>query len=139
MRDKELKPCPVCNTTEHPKSTNKGHLCRPCAVERTMRWVKANPERFFFNQMKSKYGIEKEEYLQKLVSQGGLCKICLEPETDIDKRTGRVKNLSIDHNHETGQIRGLLCRKCNTSLGLLREDKKIIQNMINYIDEHNND
>ena len=135
--DKELKECPVCKTTEHPKSTNKGHLCKPCAIERSMRWIRANPERFFFNQLKSKYGIEKEEYLGKLVKQGGRCKICLEVETDTDKRTGKVKSLAVDHNHETGQVRDLLCRRCNTALGLLKEDPKRIQNMINYLNEHN--
>jgi hypothetical protein len=135
--DKELKPCPVCKTTDHPKSTNKGHLCRPCAKNRTERWIEANPEKFFFNQLKSKYGIEKEQYLGKLIKQGGRCKICLEVETDIDKRTGKVKGLAVDHNHETGQIRDLLCKKCNTALGLLKEDPKRIQNMLNYLDEHN--
>ena len=135
--DKELKPCPVCKTTEHPKAESKGHLCKPCATQRVRAWQTANPEKFFFNQMKSKYGIEKEQYLAKLVKQGGRCKICLEYETDVDKRTGKVKGLSVDHNHETGQVRDLLCRGCNTSLGLLKEDPARIQNMLNYLEEHN--
>lgn len=135
--DKNLNVCPVCKTNDHPKSTGKGRLCKPCASDRSLRWSQANPEKFFFNQLKSKYGIEKEEYLGKLIRQGARCKICLEPETDKDKRSGKIKSLAVDHNHTTGQIRDLLCRKCNIALGLLMEDPKRIQNMLNYLNEHN--
>ena len=41
-----------------------------------------------------------------------------------------------DHNHTTGKVRALLCRSCNTSLGLLREDSKILYNMISYINDN---
>lgn len=135
--DKELRNCPVCKTSEHPKAESKGYLCKPCAIARTVKWQKDNPERVKFKSLKSKYGIEKEEYLEKLSKQGGRCKICLEFETDVDSRTGIVKSLSVDHNHETKQVRGLLCRQCNTSLGLLKEDPKRIQNMLNYLQEYN--
>ena len=135
--DKELRNCPVCKTTEHPKAESKGHLCKPCATARTIKWQRDNPERVKFKFLKFKYGIEKEEYLDKLSKQGGRCKICLDFEEDVDKRTGKVKSLSVDHNHETKQIRDLLCRRCNTSLGLLKEDPKIIQNMLNYLQKHN--
>jgi len=48
-----------------------------------------------------------------------------------------LRNCPVDHNHETKQIRDLLCKRCNTSLGLLKEDQKRIQNMLNYLQEHN--
>lgn len=137
--DKELKPCPVCNTTDHPKSTNKGHLCKPCASERTKKWIAVNPEKFFSNQIKSKYGIDRKEYLAKLIKQGGRCKICLREETDTDKRTGKTRGLAIDHNHKTGKVRDLLCKKCNTALGLLEENPAVIQNLLNYLEVHNGD
>lgn len=39
-----LKNCPVCKTLDHPKAEAKGHLCSPCAVERSRTWYKENPE-----------------------------------------------------------------------------------------------
>lgn len=49
--------------------------------------------------------------------QGNVCAICGKPETV--KRKGTTKRLSIDHNHKTGEIRGLLCSRCNMKLGVL--------------------
>lgn len=54
--------------------------------------------------------------------QGGKCKIC-------DK-------LHVDHNHETGQVRGLLCSSCNTSLGLIQEDRVVIMRMLKYLKDN---
>lgn len=56
-----------------------------------------------------------EDYEELLASQNGVCAICGEP----PEREGRVRTLrpAIDHCHKTGTIRGVLCHKCNTSLG----------------------
>ena len=67
-------------------------------------------------ELKKKYGITLEQYDEMFEAQGGICAIC--KESDI---TG--KRLSIDHDHETGKVRGLLCGKCNTRIGVL-ENKK---------------
>jgi len=56
------------------------------------------------------YGISIETFELMRAAQGGVCKICLQPEA-----TGR--NLSIDHDHTTGKVRGLLCSNCNNGLG----------------------
>lgn len=47
----------------------------------------------------------------------------------------QTKNLHIDHNHETGKVRGLLCSPCNTSLGNLKEDRERIVGLVGYLDE----
>lgn len=79
--------------------------------------------------LKYRYGIDQEEYDVILKSQGNKCKIC------DTKHTGH-KPLCVDHCHNSTRVRGLLCKKCNTSLGLLREDPKIMVNAILYLDAY---
>jgi hypothetical protein len=59
---------------------------------------------------KRAYGITVEDYETMLANQNGVCKICNRP-----CKSG--KSLAVDHCHETGKVRGLLCAKCNTNLG----------------------
>lgn len=81
----------------------------------------------------AKYGITKPEYDQLLKEQGGVCAICRKSETV--KQGGEVKSLSVDHNHQTGKIRGLLCSKCNMVLGKIN-DINILANAINYLEKN---
>lgn len=60
--------------------------------------------------MKTRYGVTVEEYAEILRSQDGVCAICHQPCS-----TG--KSLAVDHDHETGRVRGLLCRRCNRGIG----------------------
>lgn len=57
----------------------------------------------------------------------GCCDICGSPPT------GRVKRLSIDHDHATGAFRGLLCNLCNTGLGMFKDDPKLLEKAILYL------
>jgi len=75
---------------------------------------------------KSKYQITKDEYAQMLESQHGSCKIC----------KTEMKTICIDHCHETGKVRGLLCRKCNTGIGMLQDNLDIVQNAAEYLACH---
>jgi hypothetical protein len=70
-----------------------------------------------------RYGISAERYRQILENQNGLCAICL-----------RDKELVIDHNHDTGEVRGLLCTSCNTGIGLLGDsDVSRMERALSYI------
>ena len=135
--EKPRKPCPVCKTTDHRLAEKKGYLCSPCAVKRSEEWMRNNLEKYRLNQIVSKYNITKEEYLEKVGKQGNRCKICLQHETDRHHKSNKLKELAVDHSHKTGAVRDLLCKKCNTALGLIKEDKAILQNMINYLEQHN--
>lgn len=77
-----------------------------------------------------KWGCTIAEYNAMLEAQGGTCYICKLPESHA-----RYKRLSIDHCHETGVVRGLLCHKCNTILGLARDRVDILQAAIAYLQE----
>jgi hypothetical protein len=136
--DKELQICPSCKTNEHPKSTNKGYLCKPCASKRVKEWQKNNPERFFFNQIRSKYGISREDYISMEEAQNNKCAICLETETAPNIwKEGEYRRLALDHNHKTGEIRGLLCYRCNTTLGKIDDNIELLEKMVTYLKETN--
>jgi hypothetical protein len=68
----------------------------------------------------SKYGMTHEQYKAMLKNQAGVCAICRKPETKIFK--GSLCLLCIDHDHVTGEVRGLLCNKCNIRLGVLENE-----------------
>ena len=80
--------------------------------------------------LKKTYGITVTEYNKMLDEQEGKCFIC-----QVHQNT-MIKRLAVDHCHETGKVRALLCSACNTSLGLLEEDEKRINNMLNYLKLH---
>jgi hypothetical protein len=77
--------------------------------------------------LKTTYGINIETYNKMFTDQNGCCKICKIHQTDLNK------NLAVDHSHTTGQVRGLLCPKCNTGIGLLQEDISILAESIKYL------
>lgn len=100
------------------------------AAENTAR-QKANPERCRDATRKCRYGITRQQYDMLLESQNGVCAICTNPETK--KIKGKVCNLHVDHDHETNEIRGLLCGKCNLGIGAFNDDVHIMQRAIEYI------
>ena len=68
-----------------------------------------------------KRGLTPGEFERRLLEQGGVCAICRQPETAVRRSSGKILRLAVDHDHETGEIRGLLCARCNTAIGLLDE------------------
>lgn len=79
------------------------------------------------------FGLTLEEYEAKLAAQNGVCWICERPETGTSgvKRTPR--RMAIDHDHETGKVRDLLCHPCNAVLGLLDEDPQRAMRVAEYL------
>lgn len=77
-------------------------------------WQRANPDRSEDARLRHKYGITLEDRGRLFVNQGGRCWICERHERD----TG---TLCVDHCHDTGAVRGLLCSQCNKALGFLEQ------------------
>ena len=102
--------------------------CKQCTCVDAKRWREANPELFRQairkNQLLRQYGISIEEYDALRESQRGACAIC---------GATPVTNLHVDHDHTTGKVRGLLCRACNTALGMFQDDASILGKAIDYI------
>lgn len=82
--------------------------------------------------LKRKYGISVDEFDKRLVEQGGVCAICGGKEAHTYK-SGKLKELSVDHCHDTGRVRGLLCVKCNRGLGYFADDIERINRAIEYL------
>lgn len=83
-----------------------------------------------------RHGLTLEQYQELVFKQHGVCAICYKPETTIHAGSKQVQPLAIDHNHETKKVRGLLCSRCNTALGLLDESCERAQSLISYLERH---
>ena len=87
------------------------------------------------NHLKKKYGITSEDYERMHENQDGKCAICETTETG-DRR---AKHFTVDHCHETGKVRGLLCHRCNTALGLFEDKTDRMNNAIQYLRKHDDE
>jgi hypothetical protein len=83
------------------------------------------------------FNISLNDYNKMLEAQNGVCAICGRPEMVVDNKKHRIKDLSVDHNHKTNKIRGLLCQKCNHLIGLANENLNILLSAINYLKTRN--
>lgn len=88
---------------------------------------KSDPDLDRRNHLKKMYGITIERYDAMFNEQGGQCAICGRHQSEFSLR------LNVDHDHITGEVRGLLCGNCNTALGLLKESTQNVQNMLVYL------
>lgn len=104
------------NPEKHAKSVAKA----------VAKWQKANPDKVRCSQLRIKYGISLERYNAILEAQGFQCSMCPTPHTDDNK-------LHVDHCHDTGRVRGLLCMHCNTGIGKLNHDIKTLNAAIAYL------
>lgn len=78
------------------------------------------------------YGLAQDDYLAMFDQQGGVCAICRQPETMTYR--GNVKTLCVDHDHETGRVRGLLCAACNFVLGKFQDDPARLRTAAEYLE-----
>jgi Recombination endonuclease VII len=140
MRDGHRNECKACNLARR----KAAYAANPrLAIERVKRWRRENPELYAEktrkyresgryaevarrSHLKRTFGITPEDYDRRLAQQGGGCAVC-----------GRApkpgKSLHVDHDHETGYVRGLLCFKCNAALGQLDDDLGRIERALTYV------
>ena len=76
------------------------------------------------------FGISIEKFDKMLKEQNYVCAICFQKETNLKR-----ENLSVDHCHKTGKVRGLLCSNCNHGIGMLKDNIGILENAIKYLKE----
>jgi hypothetical protein len=120
------KPCKNCGST---LKYTCGMHCVECLLKRndnkrkTIKNYRQKHDRAY--NLKKKYGMSLEDYDRMCGDQNGLCFICEEPSS----------KLVVDHCHNTGKVRRLLCNNCNTGIGLLRNEKNL-KNAAKYLRKH---
>ena len=156
----KTKYCSGCNTTKEitqfhiDNSEKDGHRfqCKVCRNAKQREYAKNNKDvikirnaakaeqrKVYYqsdkgiessrrSHLKRKYDITLEEYNKLLKQQNNKCKICNSEET-----CQRNNFLSVDHEHSTGRIRGLLCNNCNRALGLFQDSMDVLHNAIMYL------
>jgi len=100
-------------------------------VEGQIRCKECDHNRIRGRDLKKNFNISIEEYNQLLKEQNGVCAIC-----QNECPTGR--SLAVDHNHESNEIRGLLCTNCNHGLGKFKDSTKLLATAIKYLEGRNN-
>jgi hypothetical protein len=99
--------------------------CKECQAE-----VKKEMALYYrAKHLEAKYGITLEEYDVMLKEQDGKCAIC-----KIEEKYTEKSRLCVDHDHETGMIRKLLCKKCNQGIGLLQDNPDFCRSAADYLE-----
>jgi hypothetical protein len=122
----------ICSNCHRRKAAPYSVWCRKCCREYLKKWVRQNYGKHHKYQLKHKFGLAYGGYEALLVAQHGVCAICTRPE-----RSKRFKHFAVDHDAETGQIRGLLCAACNQAIGLLSHDVNILRRASSYLQKFN--
>ena len=142
------KRCPRCTKRKTLQSFFKGNCghgrqayCKLCAkdygreryqdnpeyfAEISRAWRKKNPDWARSWKLKTLYGVTLEEYHKIFEKQGKCCAVC---KIKVPTKPGWC----LDHNHKTGEMRGILCPKCNRGLGYLDDSAKNLKNAIEYL------
>lgn len=113
-----IKPCPRCGDE---KSMDEFHV-NTNAADGCTGWCKRCQKD---HKLRKTYGITVSEYERMSADQDAACCICGETEA----------LLVVDHDHDTGDIRGLLCRACNRGIGMLSDDPKLLTRATAYLSE----
>lgn len=94
---------------------------------KSTRWARENRDRNKNSVLKRIFGITLDEYKDMFAKQNGVCLICGEAPKNRD--------LSVDHDHKTGKVRALLCNRCNSAVGYVRESIDIAKKLVEYLQE----
>lgn len=97
--------------------------CKECSVKANRERPRQKINRKYW--LKRYFNLTFEQYNKMFEQQNGVCAICGKPELK--------RNLSVDHNHKTKKIRGLLCLHCNAFLGRINDSQKILKRTIKYL------
>jgi hypothetical protein len=149
MKRSRMKTCSNCHLSRaHPefyrdrrKRDGLSSTCKECSKARSRAWAEAHPERARdttarwrqnnlhklrgYN-LKWEYGLSSEEYQLLYDRQDGRCGIC----------SSYFDVLCVDHDHATGAVRGLLCRRCNSALGGFSDDSTRLRQALAYLEKY---
>lgn len=131
----ESKYCKKCDS-EKPIEEFWKNQCSCIVCHKYMQkthWKSRTPLKRLEQHLKYKYGISHAEFLKAWDAQSGNCAICEIELPDLMVYDNRRRGYAIDHNHETGQFRGILCLKCNSLLGMASDSADVLKSAIKYL------
>ena len=123
----------------HTRRTDRTSTPKSCAIETcdNHSYAKGLCHSHYIKQRKwQAAGIDASRYQEMLREQNGVCAICHKLEKHKDGLSGKSKDLAVDHDHNTGAVRALLCSACNTALGLFRDDPALLDAAKAYLHKH---
>ena len=131
-----MKICPSCSTekviTDYWKNQSS---CIDCTKWKQKNyWHSRTPQKRLEQHLKYKYGVSPETFLKTWDDQKGECAICKDALPDLAVYENRKRGYAIDHNHDTGEFRGILCTECNTLLGMSGDSPEILREAIKYLE-----
>jgi hypothetical protein len=131
----ETRTCPTCGEEKPTENFYRDkRQCKPCLREDARRYRAKHPDYHHGRNLKQRYGISVDEYQTIIASQNNACPICKVEISDTLGYKGK-RAAVVDHNHDTGEVRGILCSFCNLVLGYARENTDILYKAIVYLSE----
>jgi hypothetical protein len=119
--------CPECKQLARAESAERKNIAR------RERWQNDPDyrERSKAISRRSRYGITSEQYADMLAVQSGVCAVCAKPPDPNGIRS--ASRLHVDHDHQTGLVRGLLCLNCNRGIGYFADDPQRLEAAAQYL------
>ena len=115
--------------TERKSRSGYTTRCKACVIRSHSQQRAFDPDTKKSQDLKSRFGIGYDTYKEMLKTQNGKCNICFKPQSDFKLK------FAVDHCHETGKIRGLLCLHCNHGLGKFFDKISLLERAIEYLKE----
>ncbi len=100
-------------------------------LKRTKEYRESNPDKVKNKKLVDRYGITLEDYNQMFIEQEGKCAICGKHQSELQRA------LFVDHDHNTGEVRGLLCNNCNAGVGYFEDKPDYLEKAIAYLGRYN--
>lgn len=130
-----MKICPNCKEekllSEYWKNQSS---CIDCVkFKQKNRWHSRTPKKRLEQHLKYKYGLTPNEVQEAWNKQDGKCAICNIDLPDLMVYESRRRGYAIDHNHDTGEFRSILCLNCNSLLGMSGDNPDILEKATKYL------
>lgn len=131
----EVKPLDDFHRNRSAADGRQGY-CKPCWYQRNTGYHYARHGKSYHrgSMLKAKYGITLEQYNAMLARSDGKCWACGQVEVARHPKTGTLFSLAVDHDHDTGEVRGLLCFLCNKTIRSTGDDRGRLMALVQYLD-----
>ena len=145
-----MRECKKCKV-ENPLTSSYFHIdkgcnppfksiCKTCANEvrrKSRKYYESDKLRNTKNHLRNNYNLSLKDYDALYEKQGGFCYICDKNETVVHGASKQVQRLTVDHDHQTGKVRGLLCSMCNKGLGCFYDSVENLLQAALYLEKNN--